>query len=104
MAHRREGAEGAAAEVGREGRKAEVRRVDVTDLAAAADQVSEIVEALGGLDAFVNNAGTGISKPFLEQTYDDWRRVLEVDLDAPFVLGQRAATLMRDAGGAIRDS
>jgi NAD(P)-dependent dehydrogenase (short-subunit alcohol dehydrogenase family) len=99
----RDGAEGTAAEIRERGRKVELRRLEATDIRAAAHIVGDLATALGGLDAFVNNAGTGISKPFLDQTLDDWRRVLTVDLDAPFVLGQRAAALMRDAGtpGAI---
>jgi NAD(P)-dependent dehydrogenase (short-subunit alcohol dehydrogenase family) len=51
----------------------------------------------------VNNAGIGISQPFLEESFEDWRQVLTVDLDAPFLLAQRAARMMVEAGrgGAI---
>lgn len=53
----------------------------------------------GRLDALVNNAGIAIFKPILEVTYDDWSRVLAVNLTGPFLCTQAAAPLMRDSGG-----
>ena len=92
------GAKGTAEEVAALGRRAEVRRLDLTDLPAAADVVDELAEALGGLDVFVNNAGTGITEPFLELELDSWRQVLDVDLTGPMLLAQRAARRMVAAG------
>ena len=92
------GAKGTAEEVAALGRRAEVRRLDVTDLPAAADVIDELADALGGLDVLVNNAGTGISEPFLEMKLDSWQQVLEVDLTGPMVLAQRAAGRMVAAG------
>lgn len=53
------GAEGTAEEIRGLGRKAVVRQLDTTDLHAAAAVVDELAEGLGGVDVFVNNAGTG---------------------------------------------
>ena len=92
------GAQETAAEVRAHGRRAEVRRLDLTDLPAAAAVVDDLVDALGGIDVHVNNAGTGSSAPFLETSYDDWRRVLAVDLDGAFLCGQRAARRMVQGG------
>jgi NAD(P)-dependent dehydrogenase (short-subunit alcohol dehydrogenase family) len=86
-----EGALGTAEEVRSAGRRAEVRQVDLERLPESADVVDDLAEAVGGVDVLVNNAGTGASTPFLEHTYADWRHVLAVDLDAPFLLAQRAA-------------
>jgi len=93
-----EGALGTAEEVRAAGRRAEVRQVDVARLPEAADVVDDLAAALGGVDVFVNNAGTGASTPFLEHSFSDWRHVLAVDLDAPFVLAQRAARHMVEQG------
>ena len=41
------------------GRRGEVRQMDLTDLPDAAAVIDELADALGGLDALVNNAGTG---------------------------------------------
>ena len=53
----------------------------------------------GRLDALVNNAGIAIFKPILDVTYEDWSRVLAVNLTGPFLCTQAAAPLMRDSGG-----
>lgn len=97
------GAEGTAAEVRAAGARAEVRRLDLARGPAAVDEVDELVGALGGLDAFVNNAGTGHSEPFLDHDLDAWRHVVRVDLEGAFLCGQRAARHLVDAGrgGAI---
>jgi hypothetical protein len=80
------------------GRRAELAHVDLHDLPAAADVVDRLADALGGVDVFVNNAGTGTQTPFLDLTFDQWREILTVDLDAAFLCAQRAARRMVAAG------
>ena len=92
------GAKGTADEVVALGRRAEVRRLDLTDLTGAAGVIDDLAEALGGLDVFVNNAGTGITEPFLEMKLESWAEVLDVDLTGPMLCAQRAAKRMV-AGG-----
>ncbi len=93
-----EGARGTAAEVEQQGRRAEVRRLDLADPTTGPDLVDELAEALGGLDVMVNNAGTGASTPFLDVEFDEWRSVLAVDLDGAFLCGQAAARRMVAVG------
>jgi len=93
-----EGAKGTAAEVEQLGRRAEVRHLDLADPTTGPAVVDELAEALGGLDVLVNNAGTGASTPFLDHGWDEWRSVLAVDLDGPFLCGQAAARRMVAAG------
>ena len=93
-----DGAEATAEEVRALGRRAEVRRLDLTALPGAADVVDELADALGGVDVLVNNAGTGHSTPVLDLGYDTWRRVLATDLDGAFLCLQRAARRMVAAG------
>jgi hypothetical protein len=92
------GVSGTAEEVERAGPRGEIRRLDLSDLPAAGDVIDDLASALGGLDVFVNNAGTGSSSPFLDQGLDEWRQVLDVNLTGAFVCGQRAARRMVDAG------
>ena len=96
------GAKGTAEEVKALGRRAEVRRLDLTDPPAAAGVIDELADALGGLDVLVNNAGTGITEPFLEMELESWSEVLAVDLTGPMLCAQRAARRMVDAGGGGR--
>src|ERR671927_347314 len=98
-----QGAREVAQEVEGLGRRCEVRRLDLVDTATIVPVVTELFDALGGVDCFVNNAGTGASTPFLEQGLDEWREVLETDLTGAFVAGQQAARLMvgQSRGGRI---
>jgi NAD(P)-dependent dehydrogenase (short-subunit alcohol dehydrogenase family) len=91
------GARETASQVEREGARAVVQQLDVTS-ADAAETVQRLAAELGGLDAFVNNAGGAPPQPFLELPLDDWRDALETNLTGAFVCGQRAAKLMVDAG------
>src|SRR4051794_29975383 len=86
-----QGAEETAEEVRSHGRTAVVRPSDVSDPADAQQMVRELADQLGGLDVFVNNAGTGHSTPFLETTLDDWRTITETDLTGAFLAAQAAA-------------
>jgi NAD(P)-dependent dehydrogenase (short-subunit alcohol dehydrogenase family) len=97
------GAESTAAEVRQLNRRAEVRQLDLTRLPRAADVVDELMDALGGIDAFVNNAGTNRRAWFLELAWEDWRETLAVDLDGAFLCAQRAARRMvgQGRGGRI---
>jgi NAD(P)-dependent dehydrogenase (short-subunit alcohol dehydrogenase family) len=72
---------------------------DVSDAKAVARAFEEIERRFGRLDALVNNAGIAIFKPILDVTYEDWQRVLAVNLTGPFLCTQAAAPLMRDSGG-----
>jgi hypothetical protein len=93
-----DGAQDTAEQVRKAGRQVEVRQLDLTRLPQAADVVDDLAEALGGVGVLVNNAGTGISTPVVETSFDQWRHVLSVDLDGPFLCAQRAARRMIDAG------
>lgn len=72
---------------------------DVADAAGVPRAIDQIKERFGRLDALVNNAGIAIFKPILDVSYEDWQRVLAVNLTGPFLVTQAAAPLMRDSGG-----
>jgi len=92
------GAEATAEEVRSRGRTAHVAHLDLGQLESCGDVVDDLAERLGGLDVFVNNAGTGSSVPVVDLSLEEWRRVVTVDLDAAFVCLQRAARRMVAAG------
>jgi NAD(P)-dependent dehydrogenase (short-subunit alcohol dehydrogenase family) len=88
----------AVAEIESHGVRAEARQADLERVPGADAVVDELADALGGLDALVNNAGAGHSTPFLELGLDTFRRTLELDLVAPFLCAQRAARRMVEQG------
>jgi NAD(P)-dependent dehydrogenase (short-subunit alcohol dehydrogenase family) len=92
------GGEETAAAVRAAGRKAVVAPLDLRRLPEAGGVVDRLADELGGLDVLVNNAGMGIATPFLEQTLEDWREVLDTDLTGAFVCAQAAARRMVAAG------
>ena len=93
-----EGAQETATQVRAAGVKAEVIRLDTSDLAACGDAVDELAGRLGGVDVFVNNAGTGSATLALDMTLEQWRHVMAADLDGAFACLQRAARRMVSAG------
>jgi NAD(P)-dependent dehydrogenase (short-subunit alcohol dehydrogenase family) len=74
----------------------------VVDLTAA-DQVTglpdRVVAHFGALDILVNNAGVRSIAPFLEQSLEQWRQALDVNLTAPYLLSQAAIPHMLTRGG-----
>jgi NAD(P)-dependent dehydrogenase (short-subunit alcohol dehydrogenase family) len=93
-----DGARGTASEVESHGRRAELRQLDLSDVRAGPRVVAELADALGGIDVFVNNAGTGHETPFLELPLDEWQHVIDVDLTGAFLCAQEAARRMVGAG------
>ena len=73
--------------LGDQGDAADVRRI-----------VEEAVAAFGDLDAVVVNAGVGGSS-VLRMPYDEWRRVMDVNLIGPMLLGELTAPILQEAGG-----
>jgi NAD(P)-dependent dehydrogenase (short-subunit alcohol dehydrogenase family) len=88
------GAKEVANEIAAEGRAAAMRHLDLTTPESGAAVVDELVEELGGLDVFVNNAGAGHSDEFLELSLDTFREVVDTDLIGAFVCAQAAARHM----------
>ncbi|HBS64041.1 MAG TPA: oxidoreductase, partial [Stenotrophomonas sp.] len=73
--------------------------LDVTDEAAVEAAVQRTVEALGGLDIAINNAGIG-GPSALSGDYpvDGWKRVIDVNLTSVFLCQRAQIQAMRAAG------
>jgi NAD(P)-dependent dehydrogenase (short-subunit alcohol dehydrogenase family) len=75
-------------------------RADVTRPEEVAHAIGEGVAQLGGLDILVNNAGVYPLVPFGETTYQQWRRVMSVNLDGLFLVTSAALPHLRDSHAA----
>ena len=74
---------------------------DVADAAAIEGAVKATVKRFGRLDGVVSNAGIMQRLPIAKLTPDQWRRVLDVNLTATFLLARAAEKPLRKANGAI---
>jgi len=84
-------------EVRAHGVTAEPVGADLTDPAAAEGALAGVF-AGREIDVLVNNAGIIHREPAAEVSYADWRRVLDVDLDAVFLLSRLAGREMLQRG------
>ncbi len=72
---------------------------DVADPHQVQVAVDRTVALFGRIDALVNNAGIAVFKPLLDTTYEEWSRVMAVNLDGPFLCTQACARVMLQNGG-----
>lgn len=69
---------------------------DVTDPQAVAALFAQLGQAFGRLDVLFNNAGGGLqSTDFGDVTFDQWQRVIAVNLNGMFLCANAAYRMMR---------
>ncbi len=81
------------------GRKAIAIRTDCTDKTQVDEMVAQVVRELGGLDFCHNNAGICINAPAEEMTWEQWNRVINVNLNGIFLTDIAAGKYMLGHGG-----
>ena len=75
---------------------------DVAEPDQVDQAVNRVVEEFGRIDVLVNNAGIAEFKPMLETSYEEWSRILAVNLNGPFICTQACARFMlKNEGGSI---
>jgi len=74
---------------------------DVCESETSERAVASLLEHFGRLDAVVSNAGIMIRKPLRRLTLEEWRRVIDTNLTAAFLLARAAEKPLREARGAI---
>ncbi|MBO4887279.1 MAG: SDR family oxidoreductase [Firmicutes bacterium] len=95
-----ETAEKTAAEIAEAtGRKVIAIQCDCTDPSQVAAMVQEVVEKLGRLDFCHANAGICINAPAEEMTYEQWLKVLNINLNGVFLTDIEAGKYMLAHGG-----
>jgi len=71
---------------------------DVTDAGAVDGVFAAVERAWGPVEVLVLNAGAGTSAPLHRTSDDDWQRMLDLNLTAPFRMLRRAVPGMVDHG------
>ncbi|MCR5324519.1 MAG: gluconate 5-dehydrogenase [Lachnospiraceae bacterium] len=72
---------------------------DVTDEAAVQAFVKKIEAEVGKINILVNNAGIIKRIPMCEMSAEDFRKVIDVDLNAPFIVSKAVIPGMIEMGG-----
>lgn len=84
------------------GERARAVKFDVSDTAACAACVEEVVQKHGRLDVLVNNAGVAVDGLLVRVKDEDWDRQLDTNLKGAFALCRAAARpMMKQRSGAI---
>ena len=71
---------------------------DVTDETAVNELVAKIEKEVGVIDILVNNAGIIKRIPMTEMSAEDFRKVIDVDLNAPFIVSKAVIPSMIKKG------
>lgn len=71
---------------------------DVTDEESVQKMVAEIKAEIGSVDILVNNAGIIKRIPMHEMSAQDFRQVVDIDLNAPFIVSKAVLPDMMEKG------
>ena len=71
---------------------------DVTDEVAVQEMVNQITEELGSIDILVNNAGIIKRIPMHEMSVEEFKEVIDIDLNAPFIVSKAVIPGMIEKG------
>ena len=83
------------------GGEARAIQADASRVGAGGDAVADTVQAQGGLDILVSNAGVNIMKPLGELDVDTYHSVFDVNVRASMEIVQAAAVHMTDGGRIV---
>lgn len=80
--------------------------MDVADIGSVEETIGNVLREFSHIDVLVNNAGISLIKPFLETTAEDWRRIVDVDLNGVFNVTRAVAPSMvnRKSGAVVNVS
>jgi NAD(P)-dependent dehydrogenase (short-subunit alcohol dehydrogenase family) len=76
--------------------------LSITDREAVESALGSLAEDCGPIRALVNNAGMTLPATFLDQSDEDWDRIVDINLKGTFVMAQvTARQMVTEGGGSI---
>lgn len=103
-ARRAEQLSSTAALVQQAGRRACVRKTDVTDPEQCEQLVQAAISEFGRVDILINNAGVGTAVPATRETPDEFRKVVDINLNGSYWMAQSCARVMQPGSSIINIS
>lgn len=73
--------------------------VDVADEQQVGEKVEQAIRYFGKIDVLVNNAGIAWEEAFVDIKPENWRKILDVNLNGMFYVAQRVSQHMIEQGG-----
>jgi NAD(P)-dependent dehydrogenase (short-subunit alcohol dehydrogenase family) len=83
------------------GRRCVAVQADVSNPDDAQKFVDAAVDQLGRVDILVNNAGIGTAVPATREDPDEFRKVIDINLNGSYWMAQAAARAMKDGGSIV---
>lgn len=74
---------------------------DVASETSVKNMIQKSVEYFSGIRVLVNNAAVAANKPLGELSFEEWSRVIGVNLSGAFLCAKYAAPHLRESGGAV---
>lgn len=100
-ARRVERLEATAEQVRSLGRRCLALRADVTDPEDCTAVVQQALSELGGVDILVNNAGIGTAVPATRESPDEFRQVLDINVNGSYWMAQACGRVMQPGSSII---
>lgn len=100
-ARRRERLEAVAEEIRGHGRIVSTLSCDVVDPQQCADLVRAAMDEHGRVDVLVNNAGLGTAVPALKESPEDFRTVVDVNLNGAYWMAKECAAVMQPGSSIV---
>ena len=79
-----------------------VKKFDMSEHSRIEEFIDNVTLELGGLDILVNNAGTNLDNLSLRMKEEEWKKVIDINLTATFLLSKHAIkTMLKNKFGRI---
>ncbi|KAJ2977432.1 hypothetical protein NUW58_g7816 [Xylaria curta] len=80
------------------GVKTSAYKVDISNPLEVQDGIQKVVTDFGRIDVFIANAGMAISKPILEQTLEEYRKQMSVNVDGVLLCAKYVGEVFKHQG------